>query len=226
MQTIAPLPSDQAERVLAQFDAGTRIIVLVEGEDDRDTLREWFNPRPELEFFDCGGIMQLKRLLAELLASSTLKRVFAISDRDFHTEAEVAASYADGSHLFILPRYALENYLLEPQPLWQIFKIQDPGKFVDEQAVSQRLLELCRKLKSVMAVNWVIWEEYCNALANSGEREWPEYLSKGFEPGRPVVLKEAALRLRKAETEVDIQLSAKEGLIEQQFSELSKPYGH
>ncbi len=218
MRTISALPPELTKLL---FDAGNRIIVLVEGEDDCDALRNWFDEHlPEIEFYACGGTAHLEPLLNELLKHSTLKRAYAISDRDFRTDAEVEASHAEGSHLFLLPRYALENYLLEPQPLWQIFKIQDPHKFADEQAVSQRLLELCRKLKSVMAVNWLFWDENRAAYASSGTTNQLEYLSTGFEPERSVVLLEAAQRLKEAETEVDIRLAAKEGLIEQQLAEL------
>lgn len=222
MRTISALPPELT-RLL--FDAGNRIIVLVEGEDDRDVLREWFSEqRPEIEFYDCGGSAHLEPLLNELLKHSTLKRAYAISDRDFRNEAEVEASYAEDSHLFILRRYAFENYLLEPQPLWQIFKIQDPSKFADEQAIGRRLLELCRKLKSVMAVNWLFWDENRTAYTNSGITKRLEYLSLGFEPERTVVLQAAAQRLKETETAADIRLAAKEDLIEQQLIELTKAH--
>ena len=163
MRVIAELPEELARLI---FSSATRVIVLVEGRDDCGVLREWFEEqRPELEFCDTGGKAHLQPLLNLAIQYSSLKRVFAISDRDFCTDDEVTASYADGSHLFFLRRYALENYLLEPAPLRQIFKIQEPSRFSDEAVVTNRLLDLCRKVKSLMAANWLLWEE--NRLAYS-----------------------------------------------------------
>lgn len=142
------IPSLSPELTRLLFDAGTRIIVLVEGDDDRYVLREWFKEvLSEIEFYDCGGINNLNKWLEELLIHGTLKRAYAITDGDFRDETEVSDSYAEGSHLVILRRYALENYLLEPKPLWEVLTLRHPAIKVDlpdEQAMEIRLLEICR----------------------------------------------------------------------------------
>lgn len=223
MRTISALPPELTKLL---FDAGNRIVVLVEGESDRDALREWFSEfRPEVEFYESDGQAHLEPLLTELLKQSTLKRAYAIADRDFRTTAEVEASYAENSHLFFLRRYALENYLLETLPLWQIFKIHDPAKFADEAAISQRLLALCRKLTSVMAANWLLWEKNHATYAVSGvTQELESYFSLGFEPERAVILRAVAGRLKEAEAEIDRRLQVKEAEIEQQLGELAQAH--
>lgn len=165
MQTISSL-SPELTRLL--FDAGARIIVLVEGDDDRYVLRERFKEfLSEIEFYDCGGISNLNKWLEELLSYGTLKRAYAITDRDFRDETEVTNSYAEGSHRFILRRYALENYLLAPLPLWEVLTIRHPAikaHLPDEQAMEIRLLEICRMLKSVTAANLAYFDENRNQI--------------------------------------------------------------
>jgi hypothetical protein len=222
MKTISPLPSEHAERVLALFEAGSRVIVLVEGEDDRDTLRAWFSEQlPQLEFYECGGSSPLKSLLAELLAASTLKQVYAITDRDFRSEDEVSESYSEGSHLFILPRHELENYLLEPHAVWQVIHLRHPERFTDKHAVAHRLLALCQRLTSITAVNWIFFEEDRAEYARSGETQRLGKLSEGYETARASVLKEAAQRLNVPETEMNARLTAQEELVETRLTDLA-----
>lgn len=221
MRTIAALPPELTELL---FDAGNRIIVLVEGEDDRDALREWFSEhRPEIEFYDCGGAAHLEPLLNELLKHSTLKRAYAISDRDFRTEVEVAASYAPGSHLFILRRYALENYLLEPRPVWQVLTLRHPEKLTrwpNEQAMADRLLELCQMLKSLMAANWLFYEENRAQYLASGVTKKLEYFSIGYDPLRLTVVQESARQLGCTDADAEARIAMKEQVLDQQLSQL------
>src|SRR5687767_10181240 len=125
MRTISSLPPELTDLL---FDAGTRIIILVEGNDDEYVLRKWFNEsRSEVEFYACGGISNLNKLLEELLNRGALKRAYGIADRDFRNTAEVENSRLENSHMFILRRYALENYILEPKPLWEILTLRHPS---------------------------------------------------------------------------------------------------
>ncbi len=166
--------------------------------------RKWFKEqRPELELYDCGGSAHLEPLLNELLKHSTLKRAYAIGDRDFRTAAEVSASYAKGSHLFILKRYSLENYLVELHPLRQTLHERCPNDYPDEAMVSQRLMAICHKLKSVMAANWLFFDANLAEQQRTGRWGDIEYLSEGYEPQRTTVVKAAALRLKSAESDAD-----------------------
>ena len=160
MRTISSLPPELT-RIL--FDAGNRIVILVEGEDDREVLREWFEAeRVDVEFYDCGGIATLTKWLNELLTLGTLKRAYGITDRDFCSDEVVENSYAENSHQFILRRYALENYLLETKTLWEVLKEGHPeivNELPTEQALATQLLNRCRTLQSIMAANWVFFDD-------------------------------------------------------------------
>lgn len=222
MRTISSLPPELT-RLL--FDAGARIIVLVEGDDDRDVLREWFSKSlSEVEFFACGGISNLNKLLEELLNLGALKRAYAITDRDFRTEAEVDGSYAEGSHRFILRRYALENYLLEPQPLWEVLTMRHPAikaDFPDEQAMETRLLEICRMLKSVTAANLAYFGENRIQYQSSGQTARLEYFSVGHHHDRQIVIQQAAKQLQCGEDECERRIAEREEIINRYLTDLN-----
>jgi hypothetical protein len=222
MRTISSLPPELT-RLL--FDAGTRIIVLVEGDDDRYVLREWFSESlSEIEFYDCGGISNLNKWLEGLLSLGTLKRAYAITDRDFRAEAEVDDSYVDGSHLFILRRYALENYLLEPRPLWEVLTLRHPAikaHFPDEQAMETRLLEICRMLKSITAANLAYFDENRIQYQSSGQTARLEYFSVGHHHDRRIVIQQAAKQLQCDERECEKRIAEREEIIDQRLATLS-----
>ncbi len=221
MKTISSL-SPELTRLL--FDAGSRMIVLVEGEDDRYVLREWFSEMlPEMEFYECGGISNLNKWLNELLTVGTLKRAYGITDRDFREQAEVDGSYAKDSHLFILRRYALENYLLEPLPLWQLMKLWDQrivSILPDEQALAVWLLEHCRQLKSLMAANWLFYEKNLASQRSTGATARLEYFSTGYDADRQGVIDRTAGLLQCSEADADAQIAVKEQEIERHLTSL------
>jgi Protein of unknown function (DUF4435) len=221
MRTISSL-SPELTRLL--FDAGTRIIVLVEGDDDRYVLREWFKESlSEIEFYDCGGISNLNKWLEELLIHGTLKRAYAITDRDFRDEAAVDGSYAEDSHLFILRRYALENYLLEPHPLWEVLTLRHPAiktDLPDEQAMETRLLAICRMLKSITAANLAYFDENRTQYQSSGQTARLEYFSIGHHHDRQLVLKQAAKHLKCSEDDCEKRIAEREEIIDQHLAKL------
>jgi len=73
---------------------------------------------------------------------------------------EVNASLSESAHLFILRRYALENYLLEPFAVWEELRIYPSKSFkvADSSAMEKELLKLCEQLKTLIAANSVIYE--------------------------------------------------------------------
>lgn len=225
MRTISSL-SPELTRLL--FDAGTRIIILVEGDDDRYVLREWFKEfLSEIEFYDCGGISNLNKWLEELLSHGTLKRAYAITDRDFRNETEVSDSYAEGSHRFILRRYALENYLLEPRPLWEVLTIRHPAikaHLPDEQAMEIRLLEICRMLKSVTAANLAYFDENRTQYQSSGQTAKLEYFSVGHHHDRHIVVKQAAKQLKCGEDDCEKRIAEREEIIERYLASLNSAH--
>src|SRR5882672_5468560 len=180
MRIISSLPPELTDLL---FKAGARAIVLVEGDKDCDVLRDWFKKSlSQMEFFACDGISNLNKWLEELLNRGTLKRAYGITDRDFRSDAEVDDSYLQGSHLFILRRYALENYLLEPKPLWEVLTLRDPDikiSLPDEQDMETRLLEICRALKHIVAANWLYFDENKAQYQSSGQTARLEYFKIG-----------------------------------------------
>jgi hypothetical protein len=221
MRTISSLPPE-VTRLL--FDAGTRIIVLVEGDDDRYVLREWFKEfLSEVEFYDCGGINNLNKWLEDLLSHGALKRAYAITDRDFRADAEVDGSYAEDSRLFILRRYAIENYLLEPHPLWEVLTLRHPEiktLLPDEQAMETRLLAICRMLKSVAAANFAYFDENRAQYQISGQTAKLEYFSIGHHHERHIVIKQAARQLKCDEGDCEKRIAEREEIIEQNLTDL------
>lgn len=225
MRTISSLPPKLTDLL---FKAGARAIVLVEGDDDRYVLREWFSELlSKVEFYECGGIINLNKWLEALLNLGTLKRAYGITDRDFRSEAEVNDSYAEGSHSFILRRYALENYLLEPKPLWELMKLWDKkitDAMPDEQTMANRLLEHCRGLKSLMAANWVFYETNQALYRSAGVTARLEYFSTGHETDRQIVIQRAAKRLQCDETEAELRIAEKELEVERYLTDLTNAH--
>ena len=221
MRTISSL-SPELTRIL--FDAGNRIVVLVEGDVDREVLREWFEAeRVEVEFYDCGGIIPLTKLLNEYLSNSTQKRAYGITDRDFRSDEEVEASYAESSHQFILRRYAMENYLLETKPLWEVLKERHPEiikDLPDEQAMAENLLERCRTLKSIMAANWVFSDKNKAQQQATGETAKLEYFSPGHALERAKVIQKTADKMQCSEAEAENLIAEKEQITESHFAQL------
>jgi len=225
MQTISSLPPELA-RLL--FDAGARIIVLVEGEDDQYVLRKWFKEfLSEVEFYACGGVSNLNKLLEELLNRGTLKRAYGIADRDFRSAVEVDNSYLEDSHLFILRRYALENYLLEPKPLWEVLTLRHPqieADLPDEQTMETRLLEICRTLKCIVAANWLYYDENKTQYQSSGQTAKLEYFKAGHDRDRHIVIDQAAKQLKCDKDDCEKRIAEREKIIDQHLVNLNSAH--
>lgn len=222
MRIISSLPPELAE---IEFIAAGRVVVLVEGEDDREVLREWFKEDlAEIEFYSCGGIVNLAKLLNEILTLGKLKKVFGITDRDFRSDDEVAASYAETSHQFILQRYAMENYLLETKTLWEVLKERYPEitkDLSDENAMAENLLQRCQSLKSIMAANWVFSDKNKAQQQATGETAKLEYFTTGHALERHIVIQQAAIEMQCAEADAETLIAEKEQFIESRLTQLA-----
>lgn len=163
MEDVGELPPDLT-RVL--FNLGTRKLVLLEGASDVAVLREWYQDRRDVvEFFSPEvpqGRRGVENLLNRILDRSTSPnpREYGIIDRDFREEAEVEAALADpDAHLFILRRYCIENYLLEPAAVAEELRVLSaPNATPDPQDMEAILLQMCRSLHMMMAANWAFVE--------------------------------------------------------------------
>ena len=225
MRTISSLPPELTDLL---FDAGTRIIVLVEGNDDQYVLRKWFKELlSEVEFYACGGIINLNKLLEELLNRGTLKRAYGIADRDFRSAAEVHNSYLEDSHLFILRRYALENYLLEPKPLWDVLTLRHPpieADLPDEQAMEIRLLEICLTLKCIVAANWLYYDENKTQRQSSGQTAKLKYFKVGHDRDRHIVIEQAAKQLKCDKEDCEKRIAEREKIVDQHLVNLDSAH--
>lgn len=183
--------------------------MLVEGIDDQYAFRQWFDDRlKEVEFFECGGVGQVEKLLAEFLAQSSMKRGYAIIDRDFRTDEQVEKSYKPDSHCFVLRRYSLENYLMDVKPVCVELEVVS-GKRADSVEVEKQLLALCQRLKTICAIQWVCWERRT--------LYWPE----GFdtEP-REMLVEKVAKDFGCSLAEAETLVAEKENLITAKLTDL------
>ena len=121
--------------------------MVVEGISDREIFQEWYRDvRDRLEFYACdeaSGDEGVEKLLS-LLHEST-NNAFGIVDRDFRPDEAVEKCYSDPDvRLFILRRYAIENYLLEPAAIREELRLYyGPKHTVPTSAqVSTRMLAL------------------------------------------------------------------------------------
>ena len=191
------------------FKAGGRVVVLVEGVNDQYAFRQWFDDRlSEVEFFDCGGVFQVNNLLAEFLAQSSLKRGYAIIDRDFRTEDQVEESYKPNSHCFVLRRYSLENYLMGAPSVCAELEVVT-GTRVSAVEVEMQLLALCQRLKTICAIQWLYWEKRVTY--------WPD--GYDIEP-REMLIEKAAIDFGCTLPEAETLIAEKENLIASRLADL------
>lgn len=142
------------------FELGPRKLIWVEGLDDEETFREWFLERlGEVQFYAAGGWKSVAHRVLEYRAY--MQHVYGIMDRDFRSEEDIAAALADPeAHLFILHRYAIENYLLEPAALAEQLRLYYGAAHPAPApaAIETEMLALCQALSPIMAANWLFYE--------------------------------------------------------------------
>lgn len=217
MRVIDALPPDLTKLL---FELGPRKLVLVEGQSDRMVFREWYRDRlSEVEFFTPEvpqGESGVQKLLARVLALSTSPRPreFGIIDRDFRSDAEVEAPHNDPyGHLFVLRRYSIENYLLEPAvPAEEIRVLTGDERTGDE--MQNVLLHLCQDFCAMMSANWVFVE----GRAGKHFAEAHDLID------RATVVSYTAKQLSCSESEAEEQIAAKEALISPLLTDLDSAY--
>ena len=204
MRVVKTEPPD-LETLLVEL--GPRRLVLLEGDTDFAAFNEWFLEREAEIMFHVpsGGWRGVVTFLQQALAESTTKRVFGVIDRDFRDEAEVENSLNDPtSHLFILRRYAIENYLLEPEAIQEELRVFYGAKFVvpNVNEIRAELLQMCQQLCTAMAAQWTL-------LESGGE-----FLPDGFNVIRQeLIVQQVAARLGIDAADAEQRITAKEILI-------------
>jgi hypothetical protein len=216
-QTISTLPPELTE---ALFKLGNRKLVLVEGEDDLNVFEEWFGEDlSDIFFYPAVGSLNVETFIEKILAISSKNQVYGIIDRDFRTEQDVNTSLTDETtHLFILRRYALENYLLEPFAVWEELRVYHDKSFKikDSTAMEAGLLDICKKLKTIMAANWVIYE------SATGAKYFPEGYDISSE--RMDIIRQTAQRLNYDIDQTEEKIIEKETIIQAALSNINEAY--
>lgn len=209
MDDVDELPSDLT-KVL--FALGSRKLVLLEGASDVAVFREWYGDRRDVvEFFSPEvprGRTGVEDMLARILARSTSPnpREYGIIDRDFRDSAEVDAALANpDAHLFILRRYCIENYLLEPAAVSEEVRVLSShnADAPSPQVIEAALLQMCRSLQTMIAANWAFSE------AGRGKH----YTEGHALADRGTVLVRVTEDLQCSAAEAEVILSRKEALI-------------
>ncbi|MBE7551057.1 MAG: DUF4435 domain-containing protein [Anaerolineales bacterium] len=218
---IRPLPPELTKIL---FELGPRKLVLVEGSDDVEIFRIWYHDRlSQVLFYPTEGYISVEVFLTEILNHSTTKQAYGLIDRDFRSEAEVETPLNDPeAHLFILRRYALENYLLEPVAVFEELSLYLGQNFhiVNEEAMVQSLLTMCRQLKPIIAANWIFWDENLTRTTNR-----IRYLDMRFpNDDRLLLFQRTAKNLGCLDEEAEQRILEKEALLETRLVDLNSAY--
>jgi len=156
--------------------AGASLKVYVE--DNADTIWSvWFPPDRGVEFENAGSKSRVRNKVQEDVKKGFLS--FGVVDRDFDDDTTVEQSLAQDSHVCILRRYAVENYLLEPQALADTVArlpavSRSEPEWKDPVYVEQTLLAWAYQLRFYAAANHLIdgWNRHILLL-------------RFFRPGQP-----------------------------------------
>ena len=215
MRDIQALPP---HLVTLLVEVGPSTLVLVEGDDDKYILNEWYPEGIHNLFYRIapGGNAGVERLLNEVLAQTSLRKAFGIIDRDFRSQTEVEQRLNDPEeHLFVWPRYELENYLLLPEAIREELHVYYHGKAAvpTEAEIEAKLFLLCQQLFPLMAANW--------ACFDAGAEYFPENFPLGNKANLVYV---AATKLGCSEIEAEQRIAAKEALLEPMMASLEQAH--
>ena len=152
--------------------------VKVYVEDSADTIWSvWFPPDRGVQFENAGSKSQARNKVQDDVKKGFLS--FGVVDRDFDDDAIVEQSLAQDSHVCILRRYAVENYLLEPQAVADTVArlpavSRSEPEWKDPAYVEQTVLAWAYQLRFYAAANYLIdgWNRHILLL-------------RFFRPGQP-----------------------------------------
>lgn len=179
--------SDVGELMNIIRDLGQESCIFVyEGKADRYFYEENLNRtkimNPEDVFFHCAKgrprvLGAFKNL--EKLTIPQGKKILFFVDKDFTNDNTAA-----GGSLYVLPRYAIENYIVDPETLERFLN----GTGIDEKCKTFLLEEYMRMLKEFMEYYIQVNLFYLNERKNNNRFEFP-FLVKILDNGRVVDLK-------------------------------------
>jgi hypothetical protein len=156
---VRPLPEYVTDAILL---AGARVLVLMEGPDDEWAFTEWFQDRlDDIVFVAVSGKADVIAKVAEIERSRPEVGAHGIVDRDYATADEVQSALDDpNSRCFLLRRFSIENYALEPAAVFDVLRVylRSGMPHSDALAVEAMLLGVCADLHTMMSANYVLRE--------------------------------------------------------------------
>ncbi len=164
--------------------AGASPVVYVE--DNAYTIwRVWFPPKKNVRFVNVGGKAAVKRRVQDDIQKSILS--FGVVDRDFDDDETVQDSLSPDSHVYVIARYAVENYLLEPRAIADtVIRLpavaRSEPEWKDPTHVERTLLDWAHRLRFYAAANYLIdtWNRHIRLLSffRPGQRD--HLFDRGF----------------------------------------------
>lgn len=159
----------EGDALLIECRAGAGIIVIVEGETERDDAwfyQQWFGDLArEIRFFPQNGWLKVLAAVVSLRAALPSRAIYGIIDRDFTEQAIIDAQRTqcppDG--IFRTPFYTLENALLDPAVWLEVARIYGRGAItgwatVDD--VTAQVADAYERCLPVGAFNRVVFDEH------------------------------------------------------------------
>jgi hypothetical protein len=177
-------PHLQGGALLTACAAGQGAVVVVEGErrqDDEWFYGQWFGHLgPRISFFAQNGWERVVAAVAYLRAELPHHAVFGIVDGDFIDPAS-ETSLEPGIHR--LPRYTLENYLLEPEGWFRVAERVTRGTLPDGwrtvEDVERRIDDAFGECLSLAAFNRTAFDEQLRHPSDRlGYRSHPDAFAK------------------------------------------------
>jgi hypothetical protein len=136
---------------------GTKLVLLVEGKDDRDILGSMLrrmdrNYTKSIKIFETEGREKVLKGLA--CKNQPTDGWWGIIDRDEATDAEVASLQSILPTLRVLPRYCIESFFVDPDEVWPL--IPPPKKAPLADGV-QQIKNAVEPEVDKWVAHWAMW---------------------------------------------------------------------
>ena len=136
-------------------EAGRKTIVFVEGKYDKKIFELVYEKYTDkIEFIIALNCRKVKEYLEGCVQNIKEERYFGIIDRDFRTDKERENEMQEDKYkdkLYILTRYAIENYLIESEVLLKFL-----NEVISIETIKGIIHNIFKSLINVMAGNWLL----------------------------------------------------------------------
>lgn len=164
---------------------GTRVLV-VEGEDDKAFIASLLDKRNPGQWTKqwTVGVAEGKQNVIRILAEESSWR--GVVDRDEWSDAAAEKAHLSNPKLFVLPRFCMENYFIEPDELWAALPPEQQARIGTKEA----------DFKAALTANLAAWLRH-GALWHAVNPLWDGLRAIGF--------KDKLLELGTAQNDTEIQ---------------------